>query len=207
MIPATNNALFHRINTILSKLKCKEIIEFLSQLNINKVNLLTLVIESKMGYDQLITDIECRSFINEVEENTIYSSPEYSELIMVISKLDNEGSTSENAIATLNKFQAFHKTVNKTGTLLINLLSEGSSASIINVSSNLTENPLFGDLPPNPIEQHSSVSQMESLVHHRDRKVFSINTFVGKSMSNSGACTIEEGNLPLDQFFESIATG
>ena len=61
--------LVNKITTLLSEIKSSEIMEFLSQPNLNKVDLLTLIIESKIGYDKWCTDSECANIIEEIEEH------------------------------------------------------------------------------------------------------------------------------------------
>jgi len=113
-----------RVKSIGSSLKSAEIIDYLNQWQIDKVHLLKLIVESKIGFDQAVADKRNESFFKELEESKVYSLNYYSDLIMFIS---NIGDTSRNTLQsnnTLHNFYLFHKILAKTCKLILNLLQD-----------------------------------------------------------------------------------
>ena len=142
--------LINKISTVSISLKSKEIIDYLNQWNIDKMHLLKLIIESKIGFDQLSSDPENASYFYEIEESSIYSTNSYSELIMVISTLGDTTKSNFQNNNLLNKFYLFHKMLYRTANLVSNLLANHSEAQIKLESSTIEQgnsivNPLFSN--------------------------------------------------------------
>lgn len=157
------NNLINRISLIFENLKCKEIIDFLNQWNIDKVRLLSLVIESKLGYDRIILDEECKKFIDDIEESSIYSVAEYSQLIMFISTMGEMNSRFNSDSAILNRFQTFHKMLYKTGSLVLKLLHENNEImNYLNpqAGEGMVENPLRNNTTQPPAAPQPSSSKV-----------------------------------------------
>lgn len=201
------NSLANRINSIFTSLKCKEIIDFLNQWNIDKLKLLTLVIESKIGYDRMISDNECRQFIEDIEEHVIYTTSEYSELIMFISTMGDVNSKFHSNASVLNKFQIFHKMLFKTGSLVLKLLTDRPVSSITAVKDQISvANPLF---------RADQITPFGSIQPEYDSKVFSIAT--AKSSESSISMVAGKGDnneyeeegedMSLSNFLKSLASG
>lgn len=199
------NNLVNRINLIFTSLKSKEIIDFLNQWNLDKLKLLTLVIESKIGYDRLISDNECKKFIDDIEEHVVYTTSEYSELIMFISTMGDVNNKFNNGAAILNKFQVFHKMLYKTGTLVLKLLNDKPVEAIPVVDRNSIVNPLFAQqsqqVQPQKVTQPAAVA---SPLY--DSKVFSITTPV-QVESPAAQNQQDDGDMSLSNFLKSLATG
>lgn len=197
------NNLVNRINLIFTSLKCQEVIDFLNQWNIDKLKLLTLVIESKIGYDRLISDMECKKFIDDIEEHTVYTTAEYSELIMFISTMGDVNTKFNNGAAILNKFQVFHKMLFKTGTLVMKLLTDKPVEAIPVVNPTSIVNPLF-----NPSEVAAQVPSVDrpSFV---PSKVFPISavTKLPEVKQVEEEVKEEDGEMSLSSFLKSLATG
>jgi hypothetical protein len=113
-----------RINFISSNLKSKEIIDYLNQWQIDKVHLLKLIVESKIGFDQAIADKRNESFFKELEESKVYSLNYYSDLIMFISNIGDTSRSTLQSNNTLHNFYLFHKILSKTCNLILNLLED-----------------------------------------------------------------------------------
>ena len=200
------NNLVNRINLIFTSLKSKEIIDFLNQWNIDKLKLLSLVIESKIGYDRLISDKECQKFINDIEEHSVYTTSEYSELIMFISTMGDVNAKFNNGAAVLNKFQVFHKMLYKTGTLVMKLLTDKPVEAIPVLDKNSIVNPLFAQKElSRPFVQEQPMF---------DSKVFSITQAVPAPVveipitNNSKTAEVDQdGEMSLSNFLKSLATG
>ncbi|GAC1380834.1 MAG: hypothetical protein NVSMB45_04650 [Ginsengibacter sp.] len=147
------NTLIKRISLIFENLRCKEIIDFLNQWNIDKVKLLSLVIESKLGFDRIILNEDCKNFIEDIEESSIYSVTEYSQLIMFISTMGELNSRFNNDSGVLNRFQTFHKMLFKTGSLVLKLLHENNEImEHLNPQTQpgMVGNPLRNNMTPPP---------------------------------------------------------
>lgn len=160
------NNLINRISLIFENLRCKEIIDFLNQWNIDKVKLLSLVIESKLGYDRTVLDEDCKKFIDDIEESSIYSVAEYSQLIMFISTMGDMNSRFNTDSSILNKFQAFHKMLFKTGSLVLKLLHDNyemMNPAKPQPEAGLVGNPLRNNIsPPLPGTQNAKPSKVVS---------------------------------------------
>ncbi|GAC1598586.1 MAG: hypothetical protein NVS3B19_20730 [Ginsengibacter sp.] len=199
------NTLIKRISLIFENLRCKEIIDFLNQWNIDKLKLLTLVIESKIGYDRLISDMECKKFIDDIEEHTVYTTAEYSELIMFISTMGDVNTKFNNGAAILNKFQVFHKMLYKTGTLVMKLLTDKpvEAIPVVNANTNSIVNPLF-----NPSEGAVMPAVGQPFI---PSKVFPISTPIKVAeVASSPVQAVpeqEDGEMSLSSFLKSLATG
>jgi hypothetical protein len=113
-----------RVRFISSNLKSKEIIDYLNQWQIDKVHLLKLIVESKIGFDQAIADKKNESFFKELEESKVYSLNYYSDLIMFISNIGDTSRSTLQSNNTLHNFYLFHKILSKTCSLILNLLEE-----------------------------------------------------------------------------------
>ena len=219
------NNLVNRINLIFTSLKSKEIIDFLNQWNIDKLKLLSLVIESKIGYDRMISDDECKKFIDDIEEHVVYTTSEYGELIMFISSMGDSNAKVNNGAEILSKFQVFHKMLYKTGTLVIKLLNNKPAEIIPVVEKNSISNPLFIAKESGiPLVQEQIKVQEQPKIQENpfiqaqpvsDPKVFSIAQTAPtpvveishqKSTSKS-AEVAEEEEMSLSYFLKSLATG
>jgi hypothetical protein len=113
-----------RINGIISTLKSNEIIDYLNQWQIDKVHLLKLIVESKIGFDQAMADKKNEQIFKEFEESKVYSLNYYSDLIMFISNISDTNRSTLQSNNTLHNFYLFHKILSKTCTIILNLLSD-----------------------------------------------------------------------------------
>jgi hypothetical protein len=113
-----------RINGIISTLKSNEIIDYLNQWQIDKVHLLKLIVESKIGFDQAMADKKNEQIFKEFEESKVYSLNYYSDLIMFISNISDTNRSTLQSNNTLHNFYLFHKILSKTCTIILNLVSD-----------------------------------------------------------------------------------
>ena len=115
--------LVNRANFISDSLNSKGITDYLGQWHIDKMVLLKMVIESKIGYDRLCMDPENKNFFNEIDESIVYSTELYSELVLLITAQGDPKTNFENS-QVLNLFYLFHKMIFRTASLISNLISK-----------------------------------------------------------------------------------
>ena len=189
--------LINKISTVSITLKSKEILDYLNQWNIDKMHLLKLVIESKIGFDQLSASPENASYFLEIEESSIYSTNNYSELIMVISTMGDLTKNNLQNNNLLNKFYLFHKMLYRTANLVSNLLSSHSEPQARVESSqggqeNSIVNPLFSNnqpvANPNSIPNPLNINSQPAAANYANPMGnFSyINPLVNNSKQDSG---------------------
>lgn len=148
-----NNQTVKRIKDIVTGLKSKEIIDYLNQWDIDKIYLLKLVVESKIGYDQSIADKRNKDFFDEIEESKVYSLVYYSELIMFISNISDSSRSVLQSNNTLHNFFLFHKILDKTSTLVMHLLSDSEVEEHTEVETPVqAEKPRAREYKPQPRE-------------------------------------------------------
>lgn len=152
------SSLIERIQVIFQSLKSHEIIDLLNQWNIDKLKLLSITIESKLGYDQLIGDVECKKFIDDIEESSVYSVAEYTQLIMFISTMGELNSRFNNDSAILNKYLVFHKMLYKTGSLVLKLLSDVTPVSN-KQNTFIATNPIVSNPIANQVSQQNLINE------------------------------------------------
>ena len=133
--------LVNKITTLLNELKSGEIMEFLSQPNLNKVDLLTLIIESKIGYEKWRSDSECSNIIEEIEEHHIYDDTNYNKLLNYISNLGSLSQNSEADLKLLLWFRHFHTMIIKTCNVVIKLMNNHQPPPVA-TQANIISNPL-----------------------------------------------------------------
>ena len=139
----TQNPLIKNIDQVFKNLKTMEILNFLNQPQLDKVKLLDLVIESKVGFNAMMNISECERILEAFDEKSIYTAPEYSNLIIYITSMGND---PENDITLINKLHNFHKILFKTGNLL-KTLSHSSSVDSEKKGLNLVKNNTLVDNP------------------------------------------------------------
>ncbi len=136
-----NQPVVNKITLLLKEIKSNEIMEFLSQPNLDKVQLLTLIVESKIAYDRWSADIECSNIMTEIEEHHIYEETHYNKLITYISNLGNPSQNEEADLKLLLWFRHFHTMLIKTCNVVVKLMTN------YNVSSS------------QPVREHAEITQ------------------------------------------------
>lgn len=136
MIPLQTN-----LQNVLRDLKCNEIIALLESANIDKIRLLTLIIESKINYDIVMNDPECSLILEEMNEHNVYENNRYQSFIIIISNLALEPSNAEVEIEMLLLLRHFHLMLIKTFNIVIKLLKNNRNG-FIPINSNLIVNPI-----------------------------------------------------------------
>lgn len=114
----------NNLNGLVQRLKTKELIAFLETPQIEKSNLLTLVIDSKSGYDQALTESTTKKVFEQFDTEKVYNTKFFSSLVSFISNSphDKKNRTLFLANQHLNDFYSFHKTLISTYNLIDNLL-------------------------------------------------------------------------------------
>lgn len=112
----------NNLNEIIKRLKSREIVEFLSSNQIDKGNLLKLIVDSKGGYDQATTDSEKEKVFEQFEAQKMYETNYFSHLISIVSTASNNNRSTFISNNTLNDFYSFHKSLISTFNLIDNLL-------------------------------------------------------------------------------------
>ena len=134
-----------QIDLIFNGLKTFEIMDYLSQSEIEKKKLLLLIIESGAGFRDMIKMPDCLEFIECIEEHSVYKSDEFADLVIFVATMGLV-KTDEEQLSLLNKFLIFHKILYKTGSLVQKL-------SLANISR-LNENKSNDNKPiiiPDPV--------------------------------------------------------
>ncbi len=112
----------NNLNEIVKKLKSKEIVDYLANPSLDKNHLLKLVVDSKGGYDQAITDPEKEKVFDQFETSINYSLDNFSQLVLFISTAPNANRTTFLANNILSNFYSFHKSLLGIFNLIDNLL-------------------------------------------------------------------------------------
>lgn len=112
----------NNLNEIIKHLKSQEIVTFLNNGQIDKGNLLKLIVDSKGGYDQAISDSEKRKVFEQFDTNKMYDTSYFSTLISFVSIAPNANRTTFLSNNTLNDFYSFHKSLLSTFRIIDNLL-------------------------------------------------------------------------------------
>lgn len=110
------------LNQLIIGLKSQEIVTFLNQTKINKNELLRLVVESKAGFDQALTDKDKARVIAEFEADKIYNTNIYSTILAHISNAPNDSRPVFFSNNQLNDLYSFQKTLISTFRLIDKLL-------------------------------------------------------------------------------------
>lgn len=79
----------NNLTAVVDALKSKEIIDYLGQAVIEKEVLLRLLIESKAGYDQALTDPLKQKVFNQFETSSLYSTQNFSNLFSFVTTVPN----------------------------------------------------------------------------------------------------------------------
>lgn len=226
--------LMQRIRLIFEHLKCKEIIDFLNHWSIDKLKLLNLAIESKIGYDLLILDEENRKFIEEIDEATIYTVAEYGQLMIYISNMGDPTGRFNPDSGILDKFQSFHKMLYKTGNLLLKLLvenpqiesnskeSQNRTANSQEVNnpikvvpinfSKLMNSPPVGNQQPstNNVQNEDKLKQQQvnnTIENHDIHAQILVNSQPNENSLENKSDTLlqKDDEVPLNNFLKSLA--
>lgn len=112
----------NNLNEIIKRLQSREIVKFISNTNIDKINLLKLVVDSKGGYDQAMTDPEKEKVFLQFDAIKMYETNYFSNLISMISTASNNNRSTFVSNTILNDFYSFHKSLISTFNLIDNLL-------------------------------------------------------------------------------------
>ncbi|PIB28031.1 hypothetical protein BFP77_10285 [Maribacter sp. 4U21] len=112
----------NNLNEIIKRLMSRELVAFLDNNNIEKSNLLKLVVDSKGGFDQAATDPEKEKVFEQFEAVKMYETAYFSRLISMISTAQNSNRSTYVSNTTLNDFYSFHKSLISTFNLIDNLL-------------------------------------------------------------------------------------
>lgn len=99
----------------------------MNQWQVDKVHLLKLIVESKIGFDRAIMDKTNEKIFTEFEEAKVYSLSYYSDLIMFISTMADTSKSTLQSNHTLQNFYLFHKILFKTCTITLNFLDVRNS--------------------------------------------------------------------------------
>lgn len=179
-----NQPLVDKISTLLREIKSNEIMEFLSKPSLDRVKLLTLIIESKIVYERGLADVECSNIIEEIEEHRIYDEGNYNKLVTYISNL---GAPSQNAEADLKLllwFRHFHIMLIKTCNVVVKLMSNHQYVAMP-LTSNVINDPLSKPPLVQPIEKEEPVRTEPKIVNMKakdDEDDLNLNAFL-KSIS------------------------
>jgi hypothetical protein len=120
----------NNLNEIIKRLQSREIVQFLKNNAIEKTNLLKLVVDSKGGYDQAMSDPEKEKVFEQFDTSKMYETTYFSNLISVISTASNNNRSTFISNNAINDFYSFHKSLISTFNLIDNLLM--SSKEIFN---------------------------------------------------------------------------
>ena len=112
----------NNLNEIIKRLMSREIVNFLGEGQIEKGNLLKLIVDSKGGYDQATTDAEKEKVFEQFEAQKMYETNYFSRLISVVSIASNKNRSTFISNNSLNDFYSFHKSLISTFNLIDNLL-------------------------------------------------------------------------------------
>ncbi|MBK5203140.1 MAG: hypothetical protein JJE45_05415 [Prolixibacteraceae bacterium] len=112
----------NNLNQLVDDLKSKEIVEFLDKQEVNKNELLRLIVESKSGYDKSITNKEKSKVIFEFNADKMYETKLFSSILSHISNATNKNRTAFLNFIQLNDFYSFQKTLIYTFELIDKLL-------------------------------------------------------------------------------------
>jgi hypothetical protein len=133
---AANNIISSLENT-LSELKSREILQCLNNWQIEKIELVKLIIQSKSAYDQAIICHEKKKFFNGMEDS-VYSLNNYSRLIMSVLEAESISKNFGQNIL-LGDFYFFHKTLVKTANIVSSFLGAESTEEVSYVEEELVE--------------------------------------------------------------------
>jgi hypothetical protein len=112
----------NNLNEIIKHLKSEELVAFLNNNQIEKGNLLKLIVDSKGGYDQAISDSEKLKVFEQFDTNKMYETSYFSSLISFVSTAPNANRPTYLSNNTLNDFYSFHKSLLSTFRIIDNLL-------------------------------------------------------------------------------------
>jgi hypothetical protein len=112
----------NNLNEIIKHLKSEELIAFLNHGQIDKGNLLKLIVDSKGGYDQAIPDPEKLKVFEQFDTDKMYETAYFSSLISFVSTAPNQNRATYLSNNTLNDFYSFHKSLLSTFKIIDNLL-------------------------------------------------------------------------------------
>lgn len=129
----------NRCKLISEALNSNAVVDYLGQGQIDKMTLLKMVIESKIGFDTLSSDPENARYFNEIEESIVYSTEHYSALVLLITASGDPKQNFQNS-HVLNQFYLFHKMIMRTTNLITNLMSK------MDVLESSTEGKLQADV-------------------------------------------------------------
>jgi hypothetical protein len=118
-----HDLIIRRISDLTSDLKSFEILDVLrSPFNINKLDLLSLVLQSKTAFDQAMTDDDLKQFLKEIEQEAEIYGHTYLDLLLVICSAPDNGRL-DIANIFLQRLSLFHKVIS-CSMKLVNALSE-----------------------------------------------------------------------------------
>ena len=114
----------NNLNSIVKRLKSIELIKFLDATQVEKNQLLRIIIESKGGYDQAISEKLTKQVFELFETEKVYNTNFFSELVSFISKVpdDRKHRTQFLSNPHVNDFYSYHKSLVVSYNLIDNLL-------------------------------------------------------------------------------------
>jgi|GEM_PF-3395424 len=116
----------NKIKQLISDLKSQEIMDYMNQWQVDKIHLLKLIVESKIGFDQAMMDKTNEQIFADLEEAKVYSLSYYSDLIMFVSTMADTNKSTLQSNYTLQNFYLFHKILFKTCTIALSFLEEST---------------------------------------------------------------------------------
>jgi hypothetical protein len=109
-----------KINDLVTTLKSREVVEYFNQWQVEKLELLRIIVESKVGYDVYAADQERLEILKSIDDPSVYSVYKYSELIMFVS--NNTDMTILQSSQIVTSFYLFHKSLYRTASFLDKLV-------------------------------------------------------------------------------------
>ncbi len=112
----------NNIIAIIQELKSNEIVEILSKGQIDKNQLLNLLVNSKAGFDQAMANHDKSKIFNQFKAADVYETQFFSHLIQFISTAANNQRATLLSNNRMNMFLTFHTTILSINEILKSLL-------------------------------------------------------------------------------------